>query len=808
MNNPEKSNESANSEEQVERPARRRSRRATRPTMAPDAQQLAQAQAEAPKKQAEAPKKQELDVLAELGVEEPAKKKSEPAEAKASEPKRDLNLDDLVLPERESEGGKKPAAKRAPKKAAPKADAEKPEKADESQEAQEDQEDDSPRLPATALLFQAPQPAPRAKRSKRAPREEAAEQHQEPEQESAPKRPARDDKPEAEEPAEPARQDADGEDGDADRPRRRRRRGGRGRRRGGQGSGQTEAEESGEETPSEKPAQNQRKPKDSGAGDNDTSKDEQQSGEEGSSSRRRRRRTRSDGAQAARDQVTPLKGSTRLEAKRQRRREGRNASRRRTIITEAEFLARRESVERKMYVREGEGRTQIAVLEDDILVEHYVAQKNQVSMVGNVYLGRVQNVLPSMEAAFVDIGRGRNGVLYAGEVNWDAAGLEGSQPRKIEQALKSGDFVLVQVTKDPIGTKGARLTAQVTLAGRFLVLVPNGSMTGISRKLPEAERSRLKKLLKDLVPEEQGVIVRTAAEGVSEEQLKRDIARLSHQWAEIEKKQAKGTSSPVLLKGEPELATRVVRDIFNEDFSELVISGSTAWKTLSEYVNSVAPDLSERLTHWTDNRDVFAAHRIDEQLTKGTDRKVYLPSGGSLVIDRTEAMTVVDVNTGKYTGSGGTLEETVTKNNLEAAEELVRQLRLRDIGGIIVIDFIDMVLESNRELVPHPPPGGRGDLSRARADDPQASGAGPRGGLLHPVRMLQRAWLHRAQRSGCGEEQQRQEGILEEGPGEEIRTRPGRTRERSGTRAAQGDSADDRCRHLLRARGGCQGFGR
>nr|WP_227993898.1 Rne/Rng family ribonuclease [Pseudactinotalea sp. HY160] len=351
-----------------------------------------------------------------------------------------------------------------------------------------------------------------------------------------------------------------------------------------------------------------------------------------------------------------------------------------------------------MIVREQAGRTQVAVLEDDVLVEHYVAQKSHSSMVGNVYIGRVQNVLPSMEAAFVDLGRGRNAVLYAGEVNWDLAGLNG-KPRKIENALSSGDSVLVQVTKDPIGHKGARLTSQVTLAGRYLVLVPGGGMTGISRKLPETERSRLKKLLNTIVPDGQGVIVRTAAEGASEEELRGDVERLSAQWAEIEKKSAKPSSVPALLKGEPELATRVVRDIFNDDFSALVISGPNAWKTISEYVNSVASDLADRMSQWTGPADVFSAHRVDEQLAKGMDRKVWLPSGGSLVIDRTEAMTVVDVNTGKFTGSGGTLEETVTKNNLEAAEEVVRQLRLRDIGGIIVIDFIDMVLESNRDLV-------------------------------------------------------------------------------------------------------------
>ena len=400
--------------------------------------------------------------------------------------------------------------------------------------------------------------------------------------------------------------------------------------------------------------------------------------------------------------MTALKGSTRLEAKRQRRREGRAAGRRRPIVTEAEFLARRESVDRQMIVRESDGLNQIAVLEDGLLVEHYVSRHTQTSMVGNVYVGRVQNVLPSMEAAFVDLGKGRNAVLYAGEVNWDAAGLEG-RPRRIEDALSSGDTVLVQVTKDPIGHKGARLTSQITLAGRYLVLVPGGTMTGISRKLPDTERSRLKKILKRIVPDSAGVIVRTAAEGATQEQLTADVERLVAQWEAIDKKASsvmKGSGkAPVLLKGEPELAVRVIRDVFNEDFRKLVVSGDNTWSTVSQYIDEVSPDLSERLEHWVGPEDVFAAHRVDEQLAKGFDRKVWLPSGGTLVIDRTEAMTVIDVNTGRFTGAGGTLEETVTRNNLEAAEEIVRQLRLRDIGGMVVIDFVDMVLESNRDLV-------------------------------------------------------------------------------------------------------------
>jgi len=477
----------------------------------------------------------------------------------------------------------------------------------------------------------------------------------------------------------------------------RRRRGGRGRKRRTDDEGATEAVESESE-------------------ESEDSADREDDGDGSPSGRRRRRRRRrgSDGdsepspddppntvvkvREPRRKSEESLRGSTRLEAKKQRRREGREAGRRRApILTESEFLARRESVDRVMVVRQNPERIQIAVLEDGVLVEHYVTRGSQSSMVGNVYLGRVQNVLPSMEAAFVDIGRGRNAVLYAGEVNWDAAGLEG-QPKRIEFALKSGDPVMVQVTKDPVGQKGARLTSQISLPGRFLVYVPDGSMTGISRKLPDTERSRLKSILKRVMPEDAGVIVRTAAEGAAEDALEADVERLQALWTDITDA-AKKASPPELLYSEPDLSIKVVRDIFNEDVSRLVVSGDGAWTTIDAYISAVAPDLRERLEHWVQDKDVFAEYRIDEQLLKALDRKVWLPSGGSLVIDRTEAMTVIDVNTGKFTGQGGNLEQTVTKNNLEAAEEIVRQLRLRDIGGIIVVDFIDMVLESNRDLV-------------------------------------------------------------------------------------------------------------
>jgi ribonuclease E len=473
---------------------------------------------------------------------------------------------------------------------------------------------------------------------------------------------------------------------------RRRRRGGKGRRgRGGSGEDSGESESQEQVSP--------------GSEDEELSTDGDSDGEEASGTVRRRRRSNRRGedgeareSRRAREEVAGVRGSTRLEAKRQRRREGREAGRRRTIITEAEFLARRESVERTMVVRGLPDRTQIGVLEDGVLVEHYVSRQTQTTMAGNVYLGRVQNVLPSMEAAFVDIGKGRNAVLYAGEVNWDAAGLESNAPKRIENALKPGDSVLVQVTKDPIGHKGARLTSQVSLPGRYLVLVPGNSMTGISRKLPDTERTRLKKILKEVVPESAGVIVRTAAEGASEEELRADVERLTSMWQRIESKQ-KGTNAPALVHGEPDMTVRVIRDVFNEDFAKVVVAGEDAWNEVSDYVNNVAPDLADRVEKWTGTEDVFTHYRVTEALAKAMDRKVWLPSGGSLVIDRTEAMTVVDVNTGKFVGSGGNLEETVTKNNIEAAEEIVRQLRLRDIGGIIVIDFIDMVLESNRDLV-------------------------------------------------------------------------------------------------------------
>lgn len=588
-------------------------------------------------------------------------------------------------------------------------------------EAEGEEEPPAPVRPTFGLLFQAPEPVvPRRRRP--APEPEAA-----------------DDDPEDEQGA--VGDDSEGGGTTRDRMdddtestgggRRRRRRGGRGRKNRAENAG-TEDDDS-DEAQDAKGASGGRSRTDDaegdGSGEKDQDEDSTDDGEgdsdgSGSGSSRRRRRRRRGGSGGSeqddppgtvtkvregrkeRDEPTAVKGSTRLEAKKQRRREGREAGRRRTIITEAEFLARRESVERVMVVRAKEGRTQIGVLEDDVLVEHYVSRETSSSMVGNVYLGRVQNVLPSMEAAFVDIGKGRNAVLYAGEVNWDAAGLENGQAKRIENALSAGDPVVVQVTKDPIGHKGARLTSQVSLPGRYLVYVPEGNMTGISRKLPDTERARLKAILKEVVPSGAGVIVRTAAEGASEEELRRDVERLTKAWERVQQqveskkgKKASAGGAPALLNAEPDMTVRVIRDIFNEDFSTLVVSGDAAWDEVSGYLQDVAPDLASRAEKWTGTEDVFTAHRIDEQIAKAMDRKVWLKSGGSLVIDRTEAMTVIDVNTGKFTGSGGNLEQTVTENNIEAAEEIVRQLRLRDIGGIIVIDFIDMVLEANRDLV-------------------------------------------------------------------------------------------------------------
>ena len=621
----------------------------------------------------------------ETVAEKPAKKAAKKA-TKKSVPEK--SSPEKSVPDKTS--GEKSSPEKPAKKAAKRAS----NKVAEAPEASPAPISKAPSAAFIAPLFQAAEPAPVTSAAVR---------------KRATSKPKGADAPAADAPAAPessATESGAGVAGESDDEarRRRRRRGGRGRRR------RSEDSESGADASVDT--------SDSQGEAGDESDDDEDSENSGTTRRRRRRRRGSESdvepspddppntvvkvraprASAKKDDASSMRGSTRLEAKKMRRREGREAGRRRApILTEAEFLARRESVDRVMAVRQIGDRTQIAVLEDGVLVEHYVTRGSSSSLVGNVYLGRVQNVLPSMEAAFVDIGRGRNAVLYAGEVNWDAAGLDG-QPKRIEFALKSGDTILVQVTKDPVGQKGARLTSQISLPGRYLVYVPDGSMTGISRKLPDTERSRLKNILKRVIPEEAGVIVRTAAEGAPEEALEQDIMRLKAQ-SEAIAEAVKTASPPTLLHGEPDLAIKVVRDIFNEDVNKLVVSGDSAWEAVTTYINGIAPDLVDRLQHWVSNKDLFDEYRVDEQLAKALDRKVFLPSGGSLVIDRTEAMTVVDVNTGKFIGQGGNLEQTVTSNNLEAAEEIVRQLRLRDVGGIIVIDFIDMVLEANRDLV-------------------------------------------------------------------------------------------------------------
>jgi ribonuclease E len=577
-------------------------------------------------------------------------------------------------------------------------------------------------LTPPTVLFMAPEPEAVIARRRPAP-EPAAPLPGEPEEPAEVSRRRRRVRPTAEPPDEEIAEEEEQaeaaepleEEGEEQAPRRRRRRGRRGR---GRGKGAVEEIEEEFEEPVQAAIEETLEPEElEETEEPEPGEVEAAEGEVPVTRRRRRRRRRGaadvevevaeDGVETVVkireprrpvDEVQGVAGSTRLEAKRQRRRDGREHRRTRPhILSEAEFLARREAVDRVMVIRQRGDLTQVAVLEDGVLVEHYVSRADSSTMAGNVYLGKVQNVLPSMEAAFVDIGRGRNAVLYAGEVNWEATGLEG-RARSIEQALKSGDSVLVQVTKDPIGHKGARLTSHIALSGRHLVYVPSGNASGISRKLPDNERKRLRDILKKLVPDGAGVIVRTAAEGATEDELARDIKRLQAQWEDIQAKAAQG-SAPALLYQEPDLVIRVVRDLFNEDFRELVVQGDDAYDMVESYLSHVSPDLLPRLRRHVGVADVFAEKRIDEQILKALDRKVYLPSGGSLVIDRTEAMTVIDVNTGKYTGTGGNLEETVTRNNLEAAEEIVRQLRLRDIGGIIVIDFIDMVLESNRELV-------------------------------------------------------------------------------------------------------------
>jgi ribonuclease E len=329
------------------------------------------------------------------------------------------------------------------------------------------------------------------------------------------------------------------------------------------------------------------------------------------------------------------------------------------------------------------------------IVEHYVAREEDRSIVGNVYLGRVQNVLPGMEASFVDINESRNGVLYAGEVG--IAGDEGDEVPRIETVLKSGQSIMVQVTKDPMRAKGARLTAMVSLAGRHLVLVPNAKSVGVSRRLPDSERVRLRDIAHKIRPNDHGLIIRTAAEGANFGDLERDLKRVLELWEEISAKAAKA-KAPALLNEEPELELRVIRDLFNREVSSCVVEGRKLEHKLRDYIRTTTPSLDHRLELYEGELPIFEEYRVVEQIRKSLDRKVWLPSGGHIVIDRTEAMTVIDVNTGKFVGKSN-LEETVFKTNKETAVEVARQLRLRDIGGIIVIDFIDMEETSNRDEV-------------------------------------------------------------------------------------------------------------
>ncbi len=378
-----------------------------------------------------------------------------------------------------------------------------------------------------------------------------------------------------------------------------------------------------------------------------------------------------------------------------RRNSGARTAERRKTRPHLEVVPPPNTARKQMLVRSSPHQTQIVVLEGPILVEHYVARSDQRSLVGNVYLGKVRNVLPGMEAAFVDFGEGKNGVLYAGDVNYDDAEIEG-KGRRIEMVMKPGDTVLVQVVKDALGHKGARLTNQISLAGRYLVLAPNSDVRGISRRLPDDERRRLRTVIGEVRPKGMGVIVRTAAEGASKEDIQADIKRLLGIWEEIESKN--DAKAPTLLHEEPPLVLRVIREHFTSDFRRLLVDDPKTYEQALSYLEGTEADLLDKVKLYEDELGLFERFHVEDQLRKALDRKVWLPSGGHIVIDRTEALTVIDVNTGRFVGRSN-LEETVLQNNLESAEEIARQLRLRDIGGIIVIDFIDMEIPKNRAAV-------------------------------------------------------------------------------------------------------------
>ena len=400
-------------------------------------------------------------------------------------------------------------------------------------------------------------------------------------------------------------------------------------------------------------------------------------------------------SEADRDEA-PAGESTRLQARGGRSRQGRESRRPRPAggVSEETRRAITEGPPRRMLVHVGEERTQIAVLEERDLVEHYVTRHQDVSYVGNIYLGRVQNVLPGMEAAFVDIGKGRNGVLYAGEVHYDEADLDGELPR-IEQTLRPGQTVLVQVTKDPMGTKGARLTQHLSIAGRYCVLAPGEGMLGISRKLTDGERDRLRTILKDVKPDGFGLIVRTAAEGATQQQLADDVERLVRIWAGVEKRA--GSAQPLEpVYEEPDLVIRVIRDVFGVEYTDLIVDHPELGDRVRAYLSDVSPELVDRVSVHTG--PLFDDYEVTNQIRRALEKKVWLASGGYLIVEKTEAMWIIDVNTGKFVGKSN-LEETVLRNNLEAAEEIARQLRLRDMGGIIVIDFVDMLVPANRDEV-------------------------------------------------------------------------------------------------------------
>jgi ribonuclease E len=529
---------------------------------------------------------------------------------------------------------------------------------------------------------------------------------------------------------------------------RRRRRGGRGRRGRGRGG------EAGEGRADDARA-------DGGEGDTDAEDGSERAGRSAPPAKRAKKASsRGSGAKKASrgagpgsetddedDESRIARGGTRLAAKKARRSGGQGGGGQRRAarpggVTEEERRAILAGPPRTMIVTAKPARTQIAVMEDRTLVEHYVTRDEDVTFVGNIYMGRVQNVLPGMEAAFIDIGKGRNGVLYAGEVLYDELDLEEESGQRIENVLKPGQKVLVQVTKDPMGTKGPRLTMHLSLAGRYVVLAPDSDLFGISRKLTDAERDRLRRIVKAAKPEGHGVIVRTAAEGATEEALTADVERLVERWRKVEEAAAKAKPLEGVYE-EPKLVVKVIRDIFGPDFVRCIVDDDALHAQVRDYLSEVAPELVDRVELYgapTDDErsqaagapsiadaeeaarvasesgavveevtaaqrrrelpDLFTAFDVADQLRQAMNRKVWLPSGGYLIIESTEAMKVIDVNTGRFTGGNDSnLEEVVLKTNLEAADEIVRQLRLRDMGGMIIIDFIDMLLRSNQEQV-------------------------------------------------------------------------------------------------------------